>query len=217
MKYLIFVQNLKRLLIQIKETGIDPVLIAVPNHRLVHELRTYAFKRLSDSKPGRELGRGTPSRNFTDDLLNKDAFALRVRYGVIKLNEYSVDRMRYFDYLSKAIDQHFGIRNSSSTLASTIDALLVEELAKCFQSWYRPEDIFLVDFARQRQLIVADKSFEQWFVSNLRQYLLQLQLSNRLCSCAVWKLCSRRIAIRLPSFQRMSWTNCSLRQKERCS
>jgi hypothetical protein len=174
MKALLFIQKLRNLVHSIEETGGDPVLFVNLDHQLLNRLKQYAFENLQqhDENVLRQL------QYFIDDLLSRDIFATRIRYCIVKLQEFAIAEKEYFEYISRAIDlqfQHprsprYGITNS----ASDAKELLIAEIGNCFQLWYRPEDLFLVDFSQERQLIFSNPETRTWTVSNLGNYFAGL-------------------------------------------
>jgi hypothetical protein len=93
------------------------------------------------------------------------------------LKEFSIEEASYFGYISKAIDLFLEKRNLNRYQRSTevkVDDLLALEVAKCFQSWYRPEDLYLIDFAQERQIIFPNPQDRNWKASNLGRYFLKL-------------------------------------------
>lgn len=57
---------------------------------------------------------------------------------------------------------------------TTLQRLFVEEIAKCFEIWYYPSDVFYYDFAVEHQLATFDYADYKWRLSNIGHYLLKL-------------------------------------------
>lgn len=113
---------------------------------------------------------------FIRDLLNRDTFAARVRYCLVKLQEFAIAEEEYFDYISEAIALHLeGVSYNNTSTVLSARQHLVAELANCFQLWYRPDDLSLMDFLREHQLIFVDFGAKRWVVSNLGTYFAQLR------------------------------------------
>ena len=174
MQALMFIQKLKQTLMEIGANGGNRIFFVEPDYKLIQEVKAHTISKLRE-KAGDVSGRDM--RYFVHDLLSRDIFSLRLRYCIIKLKEFSVEEKAYLDYITKAIDLFVEGENThlfSWPSPATIDDLIVLELSKCFQVWYRPEDVFLVDFAEDRQLIFRNPKERNWSVSNLGSYLLEL-------------------------------------------
>lgn len=174
MQALMFIQKLKQTLMEIGANGGNRIFFIEPDYKLIQEIKGYTISKLRE-KTGGVSGRDI--RYFVHDLLSRDIFSLRLRYCIIKLKEFSIEEKAYLDYITKAIDLFLEGENTylfSWPSPATIDDLIVLELSKCFQVWYRPEDVFLVDFAEDRQLVFRNSKENNWSVSNLGSYLLEL-------------------------------------------
>jgi hypothetical protein len=57
---------------------------------------------------------------------------------------------------------------------ASIQDLLVEEIAKCFETWYYPSDVSYYEFATEHQLATYDTTSRRWRLSSIGQYVLQL-------------------------------------------
>ncbi|MCA9933332.1 MAG: hypothetical protein KC415_05380 [Anaerolineales bacterium] len=116
------------------------------------------------------------------------------------MREFSIEKSRYFHHISQAIDlflagQGMHLRGWDT---NNIDYLISLELSNCFQPWYRPEDIFLIDFAEQRQLIIVAPEHRSWNVSNLGHFLLRMPTFE-----AIAFLCALEVVMTLERYQNM--------------
>jgi len=171
MKALIFIQNLKQALLEIEASGENHIFFVRPDFHLIQRLKAYSINKLQGLDiDDRRL------RGFSSDLLSRDIFNLRVRYCVVKLREFQIREESYFNYIAKAIDLLISSPNTYQRRFSRIEDCLILEIAKCFEPWYRPDDLFLVDFAQDHQLILANPRAKNWTVSNLGGYFSQLPL-----------------------------------------
>lgn len=174
MKALLFIQKLNDLLHDVERTGGNPIFFINLDHQLLKQVKSYAFQKLqqNDEASLHEL------QYFIDDLLSRDIFAARIRYCTVKLQEFSIAEEEHFEYISRAIDLQFQYPRHPSyhitSSASSVQECLVAEIAECFQPWYRPEDLFLVDFSQERQLIFPNPRSRNWTVSNLGRYFTGL-------------------------------------------
>jgi hypothetical protein len=169
MKALIFIQNLKQTLTEIEASDGNHVFYVELNHRLIQELKAYSVDKLRKSSMNKQR-----MQNFSNDLLSRDIFNSRIRYCIVKLREFLIEEESYFDYISKAIDLFINSTRIGYGGSSDIESLLISEIARCFESWYRPEDLFLIDFAQSHQLVFANPREKNWAVSNLGGYFYQL-------------------------------------------
>jgi len=176
MRALIFIQKLKQALLEIEANDANHIFFVEPNYKLIQRIKAYALSKLQKVK----IGDSDKLRYFTNDLLSRDIFNLRIRYCIVKLREFSIEEGAYCDFIKKAIDLF--LENDRSQLYSFFrwprsadtDYLLALEIAKCFEASYRPEDLFLVDFAQDHQLILSNPQRKSWTVSNLGNYFLQM-------------------------------------------
>ena len=65
-------------------------------------------------------------------------------------------------------------RKSQRQSTTNLQVLLVEEIAKCFEIWYYPSDVFHYDFAIEHQLATFDYADYKWKLSSIGHYLLKL-------------------------------------------
>ena len=181
MKALLFIQKFNDLLCDIEKTGGNPIFFVNPNHQLLKQLKSYSFQKLQqyDEANLHQL------QYFIDDLLSRDIFAARVRYCLVKLQEFTIAEEKHFEYISRAIDLHFQyprhVSHHITSSASSVQECLIAEIANCFRPWYRPEDLFLVDFSQERQLIFASPRDRNWTVSNLGNYFVELSPFGECC------------------------------------
>jgi hypothetical protein len=174
MQALIFVQKLKQTLLEIEANGGNRIFFVEPDYELIQQTKAYAISKLKKAETDVS---NWNVRHFANDLLSRDIFNLRLRYCVIKLREFSISREDYSGYITKAIDlfvEEKGTHIIDWPTTATIDDAIAIEVSKCFQVWYRPEDVFLIDFSQDRQLIFVNPQEKNWMVSNLGNYLLQL-------------------------------------------
>lgn len=116
---------------------------------------------------------------FVGDLLNRDRFAQRIRYCIIKLQEFAIPKDKYFEFLKQTIEQVESIQPNKSkkyTSSASIEDLLIWELVECFRSYYYPTDIALYDFATEHQLIRFDHDMQNWKLTGFGRYSLQLSV-----------------------------------------
>ncbi len=182
-----FVSELKETLLSIESTGGNPWLHVMPNHALLRELKRFVFETATqkgirfsdrDDRQGYDLRYSS----FVGDVLDRERFERRVRYCIIKLREFGIPEADYFAYISKALDLTLTqlekklcertLQHQPST--ASIQDLLVEEIAKCFETWYYPSDVQCYEFATEHQLATYDTASRKWQLSNIGQYALQL-------------------------------------------
>ncbi len=174
MQALMFIQKLKQTLMEIETSGGNRIFFIEPDYELIQQTKAHIISKLREAVGDVSEG---DMRYFVHDLLSRDIFSLRLRYCIIKLKEFSIEAESYLDYITKAIDVFIEKENThlfSWPSPATIDDLIILELSKCFQVWYRPEDVFLIDFAEERQLIFRNHKEKNWLLSNLGSYLLEL-------------------------------------------
>jgi hypothetical protein len=174
MQTLIFVQKLQQTLLEIKNNGGNHIFFVETDYELTQEIKAYAFDKLRQDTTNIS---NRDTRYFVNDLLSRDIFNLRLKYCIVKLKEFSIEEADHYGYISKAIDVFLEGRNIHFfdwPDSASIDELLILEVAKCFQPWYRPEDIFLINFAQDHQLIFKDFQKYNWSLSNLGNYFLQM-------------------------------------------
>jgi hypothetical protein len=175
MQALIFIQKLQQTLLEIKNNGGNRIFFVETNRELTQQIKAYAIDKLRQDITDIS---NQDTRYFVNDLLSRDIFNLRLKYCIVKLKEFSIEEGDYFGYISKAIDLFLEGRKPPHFFqwpdSANIDDLLTLEVAKCFQPWYRPEDIFLIDFAQDHQLIFRNFQKKNWAISNLGNYFLQM-------------------------------------------
>jgi hypothetical protein len=177
-----YVQKLHEVLTEVAESGGNRALFVIMDHDLVAKLKEYAYtylKRQGTLTRSYEYD-GGPS--FITDLMSRDTFNSRIRYCVAKLQEFSIPPADQFEFISQAIAAHVNNRFAShsnfaltdSTRRASVSDALVIELTNCFQPWYRPDDIFLLDFATEHCLCSRNVQKRQWRLTALGRYILEL-------------------------------------------
>lgn len=202
MESLKFIQKLKQTLLEVEVSGLDNIFFVETNYDLVRKLKRYAIRQLRETNtenPHRPEQYGIHNmKDFINDLLSRDIFNLRIRYCVVKLKELSIEKDEYFGYISQAINLFIGGKSTNFDDRETTDMnhLIALELSNCFQPWYRPEDVFLIDFAEQRQLIIAIPQHRSWRISNLGHYFLRMPTFE-----AIAFLCALEVVMTLERYQ----------------
>jgi hypothetical protein len=182
-----FVSKLKETLLCIESTGGNPWLHVIPNHALLGELKRFVFETATQKGirfSGKDDRQGYNWRysSFVGDVLDRERFERRVCYCIIKLREFGIPEADYFEYISKALDIILDQLEKkprertlqSQTSRASIQDLLVKELAKCFEIWYYPSDVWYYEFVTEHQLATYDTTNRKWRLSNIGQYVLQL-------------------------------------------
>jgi len=149
MKAIAFIQSLKQTVLEIESNNSEHIFYVELDYELIRRIKKYAFDKLSEIQ-----NKSLAIDRFTYDLLSRDIFNSRITYCIVKLKEFSIKESEYFDYISQAIDCFIENRShkfDQSELA--IKERLIIELSNCFNIWYRPDDIFLIRFSQDRQLI----------------------------------------------------------------
>lgn len=195
MESLKFIQKLKQTLLEVEVSKTDNLFFVENDYDLVRQVKRFAIEKLREGK-----GEHAWLQNFINDLLSRDIFNARIRYCVVKLREFSVDKGDYFHHISNAIELFLDGKGSyfGGWETTEIDHLISLELSNCFQPWYRPEDIFLIDFAEQRQLIIADPEHRSWHISNLGHYFLRMPTFEGIAF-----LCALEVVMTLERYQSM--------------
>lgn len=170
MKAITFIQNLKQTLLEIETNNSEHIFYVQLDYELVSRVKKYAFDKLS------KIQHETSSvEDFIYDLMSRNIFNSRIRYCIVKLKEFSIDEDEYFDYISQAID--FFIENRdyhfNNSKISIKDRLLME-ISNCFHIWYRPDDVFLIQFSQEHQLIFVNPKQKNWQTSNLGRFFIEL-------------------------------------------
>lgn len=182
-----FVSGLKETLLGIESTGGNPWLHVIPNHALLGELKRFVFENATQKGvrfSGRDDRQGYDWQysSFVGDVLDRERFERRVRYCIIKLREFGIPETDHFTYISKALEltltqlekkpRERTLQHQAST--TSIQDLLIEEIAKCFETWYYPSDVLYYEFATEHQLATYDTTNRKWRLSSIGQYALQL-------------------------------------------
>lgn len=175
-----FVNDLKHTLWSIDTSGGNPAVYVTPNHDLLAKLRRHIFDTVGSQSILVDKGDWRNS-SFFGDILDNERFERRIRYCIIRLREFSVSETEFFAYISQALSialersQKYGqSRKSQRQSTTTLQSLFVEEIAKCFEIWYYPSDVFHYDFAIEHQLAVFDYADYRWKLSSIGHYLLKL-------------------------------------------
>lgn len=175
-----FVSDLKHTLWNIDTTGGNAAVYVTPNHDLLAKLRRHIFETVGeqDISVGEDDWRNS---SFFGDVLDNERFERRIRYCIIRLREFNVSETEFFAYISQALSivlersQKYGkTRKSQRQSTTTLQSLFVEEIAKCFEIWYYPSDVFHYDFATEHQLATFDYADYKWKLSSIGHYLLKL-------------------------------------------
>ncbi|MGC8898814.1 MAG: hypothetical protein ACP5ON_11365 [Bacteroidota bacterium] len=189
-----FVNDLKHTLWNIDTSGGNPAVYVTPNHDLLAKLRQHIFEIVGNQNISVDDSDWRNS-SFFGDLLDNKRFKRRIRYCIIRLREFSIPEDEFFAYISQALRivleryQKYGqSRKFQRQSATTLQNLLIEEIAKCFEIWYYPSDVFHYDFAIEHQLATFDYSDYKWKLSSIGHYLLKLSIFD-----AIVFLCSLEI------------------------
>ncbi|PYP87224.1 MAG: hypothetical protein DMF61_11350 [Blastocatellia bacterium AA13] len=175
MRALRYVHKLHETLREVDECGGNGTLFVILDYELVGRLREYAFTYLKYNTV--DAGRGSVEV-FLSDLVSRDIFNSRVRYCVAKLQEFSIPRSKHFELITRAIALHLNGSNGwghEYKDASSVSWAFVSEMAKCFEPWYRPDDVFLLDFATEHCLCFPMSAERRWSITALGRYVLGLQ------------------------------------------
>jgi len=162
-----FIQELQQDLVAVENGTINPFLFSEPDYGLVNKLREFTFELLRTSA----LDTSNRYDKFVDDFSSRSIFHNRIRYCVIELRSISIDEEEFFEYVTSAIRYHL---QRQEQYDANLKNAVVKQISRCFEIWYRPDDIFRVDFARQRQLIFFDSNRNKWALSNLGHYVQKL-------------------------------------------
>jgi hypothetical protein len=153
-----FVNELKHTLWSIDTSGGNPAVYVTPNHDLLAKLRRHIFETVGSQSISVDEGDWRNS-SFFGDIFDNERFERRIRYCVIRLREFSVSETEFFAYVSQALSialerfQKYGQgKKSQRQSTATLQSLFVAEIAKSFEIWYYPSDVFHYDFAIEHQL-----------------------------------------------------------------
>ena len=180
-----FIQNLKQCMWNIEQFGGNITFHVSLNYSLLVNLRSFVLdksKKLNITFVKDRRYRDEDS--FIDDVLNRDRFEKRIQYCVIKLKEFKISEKDYYKFISKALGcilqciekkENFsrGYSNNSKE-SKTIEQLIIDELIKCFTSWYYPEDIYTYEFANDHNLIFWNHPTNKYHLTNIGRYFIQL-------------------------------------------
>jgi hypothetical protein len=175
-----FVNELKHTLWSIDTSGGNPAVYVTPNHDLLAKLRRHIFETVGSQSISVDEGDWRNS-SFFGDIFDNERFERRIRYCVIRLREFSVSETEFFAYVSQALSialerfQKYGQgKKSQRQSTATLQSLFVAEIAKSFEIWYYPSDVFHYDFAIEHQLAAFDYADYKWKLSSTGHYLLKL-------------------------------------------
>lgn len=190
-----FVSDLKHTLWSIDTTGGNPAVYVTPNHDLLAKLRRYVFETVGKASFNEVYDWQTSS--FFGDVLDNERFERRIRYCIIRLREFSIPETEFFNYISQALNialarsqEYSQRRKVPGESTATLHSLLVEEIAKCFEIWYYPSNVFFYDFAIEHQLAIFEYTEYKWKLSSIGQYVLKLSPFE-----AIVFLCALEIAL----------------------
>lgn len=177
MKGLEFINSLRETVFEVNSNPVNHILFVENDYSLFQKVKKFSLLFLQANK---DLINNTDVSNFVIDLMNRDNFKNRIKYAVIKLNEFNIDKGEYYLYISEGI-KYFLIsgKNENHHILSNkqkidIHQSILLELSNCFRIWYFPRDIFHIKFAEERQLICRDNLNRSWTVSNLGSYFIGL-------------------------------------------
>lgn len=178
------IQNIKRVLQNVYEYGGNIIFYVSPNHLLLIQLRKFLYEEL---RLRNIIFKRQPHHNshFIDDILDRQRFEQRIEYCIIKLKEFDVEEDKYLDLIKLALykiieninDRSFlnrGFIEYDQDAQPQIDDLLIDELVKCFATWYFPDDIYFYRFAIEHNLIIFNNEIKKWALTNIGNYALKL-------------------------------------------
>lgn len=178
MKTLEFISVLNQTLLEIKENSVNHLLYVENDYSLFNSLKQFVYSFINENN---NILKNDTTGYFLIDYLNRDNFKNRIKYTVIKLNEFGIKKEKHFYFISESIKillQHDGDSNAhlyqNRVKEIKLDELIINELANCFRLWYYPRDIFYIDFSEKRQLIIKNSHNKSWQVSNLGNYFMKL-------------------------------------------
>ncbi|MBI5590793.1 MAG: hypothetical protein HY881_09950 [Deltaproteobacteria bacterium] len=176
MQALRYVQKLHETLSEVSEGGGNQSLFVVMDHDLVARSRVHAYKCIEErAKNAVHTDSHDFRQMFVADLMSRNIFNSRIRYCVAKLQEFAIPSSQQYDFISDAIALYVGgdcVDRYGQTM-SVRDAL-VAEVAMCFAPWYRPDDIFMLDFAEEHCLCSRKLRERLWDITALGRYVLKL-------------------------------------------
>lgn len=92
MKAVIFIQQLKQILLTIEVNGSEHIFFVETDYNLIRDIKVYTYNKLKEIQ-GLGLGQNKVVREpiqFIYDMLSRDIFASKIRYCIIKLKEFSI-------------------------------------------------------------------------------------------------------------------------------
>ena len=160
----------------IETNGAERIFFVDLDYALIQKAKSYALDKMRKvgpmpGKTSRQL------EHFAQDLMSRDIFNTRIKYCLVKLKELAVEHVEYYYYISRAIDLVIEGKPNVPVVTSaefSIEEMIIKELSSCFEIWYRPDDVFYIDFAQDHQFISLNIRERKWSVSNVGKYFLQL-------------------------------------------
>ena len=178
MKTLQFISILNQTLLEAKENSVNHLLYVENDYSLFKQIKEFVYKHINEDN---SILKNNDTSQFLIDYLNRDNFKNRIRYAIIKINEFGIKKEEYFYFISESIKKF--LHNDSDSNVElyrnrikeiNLNELIINELTNCFRIWYYPRDIFYIDFSEKRQLAIKDSHNKSWHVSNLGNYFMKL-------------------------------------------
>jgi len=170
-----FIQNLKHSILELESNSENHILYIDTDYNLIRAIKGFTLERVNKlnlSNKNHEM------QQFISDLLNRDNFAKRLKYCVIKLNEFDIPKNNQVDLIKNAIE--FFLQNPNfnqyRSNEKTFNELFIAEISNCFKNWYYPEDMFFKEFAQERQLIYLNPNKKSWQISNIGSYFVKTSI-----------------------------------------
>lgn len=172
-----FVNDLKHTLWNIETVGGNPTIYVTPNHELLKKLRSLIFETVKNQNIAQDDENWRRS-SFFEDVLSTDRFEKRIRYCIIKLREFGIPDVDYFAYISQAlslvIEKESRRQKSRQSNTTTLETLLVAELARCFEIWYYPSEVQYYEIVAEHQLADFDYTLQKWRLTSVGRYVINL-------------------------------------------
>jgi len=173
MNGLTFIQGLKQAIYDVTINPSNHIFYCDNDYNLVKKLKSFTLNEL---KTYQELPKEL--NYFSQSLLNRHQFNERIKYALIKLNEFNIPKEDQFEIISQGIKSFIEepekrpyYKKKGST---RIVDLLVNEIANYFRFFMPLDDIYNLEFAENRHLIYPNPKDKSWFISNLGNYFVQL-------------------------------------------
>lgn len=180
MKTLEFVNMLNQTLLEVKGNPANHLLYVENDYSLFKRIKEFIYKFINENNL---ILSNKDVSQFLIDYLNRDNFKNRIRYAIIKLNEFGINQDNYFYFITESIkkfllnDGDLNVELHHNQIKEVnLNELIINELTNCFKVWYYPRDIFYIDFSENRQLTIRDSLNKSWHVSNLGNYFIKLPL-----------------------------------------